>query len=219
MAKGKFPRERQDALTALQDSLRTTAPEQWAAWSGIVLIHMLVLWTATRPSLVVGDAGTAMELVFIQPSPPVLKAGMPAADRDVAPTATASKPQSTHIASSTSPTAPTPAGIPQVAANDQWDLAAGRSAKDDGIRFDRTDVTRSINPIRMGPPERFRMRPTPSLADIVRAVSQALFWPKGYTDDPCPGLKKAVDMFSAPSSEREQGLLEDAVLLESRYCR
>ena len=106
-----------------------------------------------------------------------------------------------------------------MAADDQWNLAAGRSAKDDGIRFDRTDLTRSINPIRMGPPERFRMRPAPSLADIVRAVSQALFWPKGYTDDPCPGLKKAVDMFSAPSSEREQGLLEDAVLLESRYCR
>ena len=219
MAMGEFRRERGKPPTTLLSALQAPAPEQWAAWSGIVLIHMLVLWTATRPSLVVGDAGPAMELVFIQPSPPVLNAGMPAADRDAAPTASAGKPQSTRIASFTSPTAPTPAGIPQVAANDQWDLAAGRSAKDDGIRFDRTDLTRSINPIRMGPPERFRMRPAPSLADIVRAVSQALFWPKGYTDDPCPGLKKAVDMFSAPSSEREQGLLEDAVLLESRYCR
>ena len=70
----------------------------------------------------------------------------------------------------------------------------------------------------MGPPERFRMREAPSLASFVRAVAQTLFWPPGYTDDPCPGLKKAVRMFSDASTERERGLLEDAVLLESRYC-
>ena len=219
MAKGKFLRERQDALTALQDSLRTTAPEQWAAWSGIVLIHLLVLWAVTQPEPVNDDAGPSMQLVFIQLPPPVVNTMKPATDRGAVPTATASRPQAMRIVPSTSPTAQAPAEIPQMAADDQWNLAAGRSAKDDGILFDRTDVTRSINPIRMGPPERFRMRGNPSLADIVRAVSQALFWPAGYTDDPCPGLKKAVDMFSAPSSEREQGLLEDAVLLESRYCR
>ena len=133
MAMGDFRRERGKPPTTLLSALQAPAPEQWAAWSGIVLIHMLVLWTATRPSLVVGDAGPAMELVFIQPSPPVLKAGMPAADRDAAPTASAGKPQSTRIASFTSPTAPTPAGIPQVAANDQWDLAAGRSTEIDAL--------------------------------------------------------------------------------------
>ena len=63
------------------------------------------------------------------------------------------------------------------------------------------------------------MRGQASLADIVRAVSSTLFWPAGYTDDPCPGLRKAVEMLSGASTERERVLLEDAVLLRSRYCR
>jgi len=77
---------------------------------------------------------------------------------------------------------------------------------------------RRINPIQMGPPERFRMRRQLSPADIVRIISMGLLWPPGYTDDPCPGLEKAVQMLTGASTPRQQRILEDAVKQQDRYC-
>ena len=116
------------------------------------------------------------------------------------------------------PAAAAPADIPQVVGDDRWDIATGPRQQDDGIHFERRGLPQGFNPIRMGPPERFRMRGRASLADIVREVSKTLFWPPGYTDDPCPGLKKAVQIFSKAGTDRQRDLLEDAVLLHSRYC-
>lgn len=58
-----------------------------------------------------------------------------------------------------------------------------------------------------------------SPADIVRMVSMGLFWPPGYSDDPCAGVSKAIDAFSRrATNERDRRMLADAVLHRSRYC-
>ncbi len=56
--------------------------------------------------------------------------------------------------------------------------------------------------------------------DVVRGVSQVLgFWPPGYSDDPCAGLDKAVEMFTHGRTSREQGLLADALRERAKYCK
>ena len=159
-----------------------------------------------------------MELVFIQLPPPEVETKMPPTDHIASTAATTRPAQPPRITPPIQPAAATHPDLPQVVSDDRWDLAAGRKQQGDGIRFARSGLPQGYNPIRTGPPERFRMRETASLAAIVREVSKTLFWPPGYTDDPCPGLKKAVEMFSEASTDRQRGLLEDAVLLRSRYC-
>lgn len=74
----------------------------------------------------------------------------------------------------------------------------------------------SIQPL---PPDRFRMRETRSLGGVVRGVAQSLFWPPGYSDDPCSGLPEAVEKFKGARTERERELLAGAVRERDRYCR
>lgn len=64
------------------------------------------------------------------------------------------------------------------------------------------------------------MRGQLSAHDIVVAASQLLgFWPPGYSDSPCAGLKKAVEMLGSPGSAREERLLGDVIEQRQRYCR
>ena len=102
-------------------------------------------------------------------------------------------------------------------ADDRWDTPADTS-KTDPVRIADNNPMRRINPIQVGPPERFRMRGQLLPADIVRIISMGLFWPPGYTDDPCPGLGKAMEMLSGASTERERKLFDDAARQQSRYC-
>ncbi|MET0329747.1 MAG: hypothetical protein ABW163_13410 [Luteimonas sp.] len=70
-------------------------------------------------------------------------------------------------------------------------------------------------------PERFRMRRQITPADVVRGFSQLIgLWPPGYTESPCPALRRTIDNLSqAPSlSTRDHALLQDAVLARSQYC-
>jgi len=211
----------------MRQDCRNRAPSkaqlQWRLERGmacgfVALVHLFAAWILTRPP----SAGTvdipAMELVFIQLPPPEIEPAVPPKDLIASPAATTRPALSPPTASPIQPAAAAPADIPQSVGDDRWDIATGPMQQDDGIRFDRRGLPRGFNPIRMGPPERFRMRGRASLADIVREVSRKLFWPPGYSDDPCPGLKKAVQIFSEGSTDRQRDLLEDAVLLHSRYC-
>ncbi|MET0329412.1 MAG: hypothetical protein ABW163_11685 [Luteimonas sp.] len=70
-------------------------------------------------------------------------------------------------------------------------------------------------------PERFRMRRQVTPADVVRGFSQLVgLWPPGYTESPCPALRRTIDSLSqAPSlGTRDHALLQDAILARSRYC-
>ncbi len=207
-----------------RERVSSEARLQWRSEKGVacgvvILVHLLVAWAVTRPRPAVDVIAPAMELVFIQLPPPA-STQAPAPSRSTIGIATAkTRPKPARMtATLRASNTKAATAIPHTVADDRWDLAAGRKQKDDGIRFSDNKLPNGYNPVRMGPPERFRMRGQASLADIVREVSKTLFWPPGYTDDPCPGLKKAVQMFSDASTERERGLLEDAVLLRSRYC-
>jgi len=93
-----------------------------------------------------------------------------------------------------------------------------RAHKDESLQFARNALTDRYNPIQAGPPGRFRMRPPPSPAEFVRAVSKELFWPPGYTDDPCGGIEKTVQMLRDGTTPREHKLLRDAVAQQQQYC-
>ena len=195
---------------------------QWRSEKGfacglVILVHLLAAWVAMQPPPIADDASPSMQLVFIRL--PTLTLRPPPAQARSRASAAEQRTSSRTASTTRTSIAEAPAAVPQTAEDDRWDLAAARIRKDDGIHFDDNALPTGFNPIRMGPPERFRMRGQASLADIVRAVSSTLFWPAGYTDDPCPGLRKAVEMLSGASTERERVLLEDAVLLRSRYCR
>lgn len=103
-------------------------------------------------------------------------------------------------------------------ADDQWSSTPETASKNDGISFERNKLTTHFNPIRASTPTRLHLRVQYSPRDVLRAVSKELFWPPGYTDDPCPGFAKAVEILSAGSTAREYALLEDAVLQQGTYC-
>ena len=213
---------RHDALKRpASGALLRWRPEKGVACGFVVLIHLLLAWAVTRPMPIADNGAPSMELVFIRLLPLPANPPSPAQARSRTPTALAEERRSSSPTTKARRTLPTDAlaTIPQTTAEDRWDLSASQPHKDDGIRFARNTLPSGFNPIRMGPRERFRMREPLSLASFMRAIAQTIFWPPGYTDDPCPGLKKAVQTLSEASTEREIGLLEDAVLLESRYCR
>ena len=103
--------------------------------------------------------------------------------------------------------------------DDAW-APASTGETSDGIRFERRSPMASINPIRRPPPERFRMRQrAASLSDYVRALSQVLLWPGGYTDDPCDGLAEAAQVLAGQATTKgKQALLEDVVRQQKQYC-
>lgn len=193
--------------------------ERILAWGLVALLHLLVAWVVTRPLQLEIEPAPRMELVYIQLPPQPAKEALlsikaaPTRRTRVAAKATSPrKMQPVTVAAADKPTAPVKAPL----ADDRWDRPAS-AARADSVRTAPRDLMRGFNPIQAGPRERFRMRSS-SPADIVRAVSQALFWPPGYTDDPCPGIKKTMESLRGASTDRERGLLEDAVRERDRYC-
>ena len=202
-------------------SVRTIGAERIIAWGLVALIHLLILWIATRPLLLMAVTSPPMELIYIQLTPPTAQTTV----RLKGPLAQVTKLFSTRPDPRPQDVMkqPLPADLPapplqSTESDDRWHLTEPAN-KSEGIRISRNKLTDSYNPVQMGPPERFRMRQQLSPADIVRAVSKELFWPPGYTDDPCGVIEKTLQMLSGGSTPREQALLRDAIEQQQKYCR
>lgn len=205
---------------ARADSPRST--EIAIAWTFVVLYHLVVVWVVSRPVIIeLRNVGPPLQVVFIQrprskpqPVAKIARAVAVQARKDTSPARSEplfdhAVPQSNHMPQSN----PMP-----VVGDDAWDRPAASHIE--GITFARNPLTSTYNPIPSPAPGRFRMRRQISPEDIVRGVSQILgFWPPGYTDDPCAGLDKAVDMFKPARTRRELDLLADAMREREKYCK
>lgn len=161
-----------------------------------------------------------MELVYIRLPPPLAPAEVPRPNIQKQAAASNTRIVASVKAETLPATSGEPAGLRQVnIPGDDWSMPTAASEHDDGIRFDRKSPMESINPIRPGPPERFRMRRQASLADVLRAAAQLLLWPPGYSDDPCAGLAEAAQALSGSASTKgKRALLEDVVRQQNQYC-
>ena len=201
--------------------------ERVIAWSFVAIAHLLFAWFATRVPVRGPVITSPMELVFIQlprsPSPispsrtktvarkqQAVSSSLMSARLKLRLEIESAKPQATD----SSPARPSQL----TTADDQWSDTPETAGKDDGISFERNKLTTSFNPIRARAPTRLRLRREFSPRDVLRAISMEYFWPPGYTDDPCGGLAKAVEILSAGTTLREQRLLEDVALQQGRYC-
>jgi hypothetical protein len=71
-------------------------------------------------------------------------------------------------------------------------------------------------------PERFKVRTKITTELIVREFGRlAGLWPPGYTDDPCPGINRAIEEGKSMgvASDAERRLLADAAMVHQRFCR
>ncbi|WP_449446775.1 hypothetical protein [Thermomonas brevis] len=185
----------------------------------MALFHVVVVWVVSRPVFIAsGNVDPPLQVVFIQrprakPQPVgKIEREISAQERKTEAPARSEAPLRVvdHVESISNP-------IP-VVRDDAWDRSEVTPA--DGITFMRNPLVSTYNPIPNSAPGRFRMRRQLSPEDIVRGVSQVLgFWPPGYTDDPCAGLDKAVEMFTSARTRREQGLLADAMREREKYCK
>ncbi|WP_123832292.1 hypothetical protein [Luteimonas sp. 100069] len=66
--------------------------------------------------------------------------------------------------------------------------------------------------------ERFRMREQVAIEDVVREVSRFLgFWPPGYTDSPCPGLRVVLnEVVARPDADPE--FVREIALAKAKFC-
>lgn len=62
------------------------------------------------------------------------------------------------------------------------------------------------------------MRRPVTVEDVVREFSKFMgLWPPGYTDSPCPMIRKTVEgFFGQPAVDPE--LVKDALAAKARYC-
>lgn len=196
--------------------------ERIIAWSFVAIAHLLLAWFAMRVSVPRPVSSRPMELVFIQlpSSPPPMKTvarkqqavtGSPMAAR-------LKSRQKTEMATLPASDSNPAHSLLVTAEDDRWSSASEPTGKYDGISFSRNKLTSSFNPIQASTPPRLHLRRQWSPRDVLRAVSAGLFWPPGYTDDPCGGLAKAVEILSTGTTMREHRMLEDVALQQSRYC-
>lgn len=93
------------------------------------------------------------------------------------------------------------------------------SAKNDVIESQQNPFIDRSGPFLPQTRNHLQLRQSVSPEAVVKRVSKLLgFWPRGYSDSPCDGLDKAVQMFSQGSSQRERRLLDDALDQRNRYC-
>lgn len=188
-------------------------------WLTVALLHVIAAWILVRPVVFErAGPGDPLQVVFIQrmhaaPQPVAKKPGtvvtrMPSPEPPSRPRAP--QPRVDQVAPSSSPTL--------VVGDDAWDRGEARPA--DGLVFVHQPLASTYSPRPRPAPGRFRMQRQLSPEDVVRGVSQVLgFWPPGYSDDPCAGLDKAVEMFTQGRTSREQGLLADALRERAKYCK
>ena len=185
------------------------------AWGVVVVLHALGACWILRPQPMAAQQEQALQLVFVRLPPPVVAARspVPRIARE-----TASPVRREPATTSADAPSPMPASRVQSADEHRQPLRLAPPALGDVPSFQR-DVLADRGSVQRPPPERFPMREPPSPAAMVRGVAQALFWPPGYSDDPCSGLPEAVAAFSRGRTERERNLLADAVRERDRYCR
>lgn len=207
-----------DSVTAasvrVHSPRRTDAP---VAWAFVALFHLVIAWMVTRPVFIGGsEVGTPLQAAFIQrfharPQPVTMgdDAVAPRLERRTG-NVGAPQPRADQSVLSTDPTL--------VVSDDEWDRVGPEPS--DGIVFEHQPLASTFNPRPRPAPGRFRMQRQLSPEDVVRGVSQVLgFWPAGYTDDPCAGLEKAVEMLSQAQTPRDHDLLIDAMREREKYCR
>lgn len=188
-------------------------------WAFVVLLHVIVVWVVSRPVFIAqGNVGPPLQVVFIQ-RPRAKPQPVAKIEREISTEGRkAESPiRSGPLLKAGDQAEPMSNPIP-VVGDDSWNRPTVAPA--DGITFAHNPLASTYNPRPRPAPGRFRMRQQLSPQDIVRGVSQILgFWPPGYTDDPCAGLDKAVEMFMPARTRREQGLLADAIHEREKYCR
>ena len=193
--------------------------ETVVTWLFVALLHIVVAWILTRPVFIGrSDVGPSLQVVFLQrldaKSQPVAKvAGAVAAQGRRAEPRSRSPSLVGKVNQEVPRSSPT-----LVVGDDTWDRPV--TIPPDAIIFADQPLASTYNPRPRPAPGRFRMRRQISPEDVVRGVSQVLgFWPPGYTDDPCAGLDKAVEMFTHGRTRREQVLLVDALRERDKYCK
>lgn len=68
-------------------------------------------------------------------------------------------------------------------------------------------------------PDMFRMRRAVTGRDIVKGFAMlAGLWPPGYTDDPCPMLRKTVEQLYNSDNGRDATFMKDALEARDRFC-
>jgi len=74
------------------------------------------------------------------------------------------------------------------------------------------------SPIREIPPERFKMKRSVTVENVIRDVSRFLgLWPPGYTDDPCPDIQRKLNSLSGDPSANPE-MARDLLMVRARYC-
>lgn len=189
-----------------------------------LLAAWMMGWRLGHPGAPVQPHAVVTRLVFIDA--PVPPPAAPDTVRDAAPAPRAAhvRPQARHVATETA------VQVPQVSEVDPPPAAASGPVLDYGNLLDPSAAPVAIaetlpwerTPSRAdAAPERFRMRRQITPADVVRGFSQLVgLWPPGYTDSPCPALRRTIDSLSqAPSlSDLDHALLQDAVQARAHYC-
>lgn len=100
---------------------------------------------------------------------------------------------------------------------DTW---SGLPSKGAHVSFQRDFLRRDAPTLKELPAGRFRMKREITPQDIVKGASQVLgFWPPGYTDDPCGGIRRSVQQLYMATTPREKTQLADAVRLRQMYCQ
>lgn len=202
-------------------------PERVIACTAVMAIHFVVAWVlVSSTERAPAPASTDLQVVFIQPAkqharsverkPPHSVTPRPAASHEVdsTPTPHQQGAEARPVVTTIVHQAPIP-----VVANDEWEPSTSKPT-DDGIAFSRNVLASSYNPRPRPAPGRFRMKREITPEDIVRGASQILgFWPPGYTDDPCGGLKKTVEIFMEHRTPRTDAQLADALLQRDMYCQ
>jgi len=93
-----------------------------------------------------------------------------------------------------------------------------RSLPSQNVEFATRLPWERSNPIREIPPERFKMKRSVTVEDVIRDVSRFLgLWPPGYTDDPCPDIQKKLNSLSGDPSANPD-MVRDLLMVRARYC-
>lgn len=188
------------------------------AWGLVALFHAIFAWVVYRPVFIEpGNFGPPLQVVFIQrPRAKLQRVTQVVGAVPIQARVIASLPHNKPLLSGKTHAGPQSDPIPMVG-SDEWDRPV--TTPSNGIAFAHNPFDATYNPRPRPAPGRFRMRRQSSPADIVRGVSQVLgFWPPGYSDDPCAGIDKAVEMLMAPATRGDQSLLTDALREQEKYC-
>jgi len=214
MPGGAFPLRRVRRADA-----RLLRIERWGVGLLVAVLHLLLAASVQR--LLFGRTPSsdepAMQLVYVDWLPPLPEPKPEAVPPASYPATIARVEESHRVLERAAPARSAPADAPlelSMPADDGWDATAAQHSAQarDAHAFDRR------NPVTRPPPERFPMVDR-SPAALVRRIAMGLFWPPGYSDDPCAGVNEAIEAFSRqPTSERHRRMLADAVLQRNRYC-